>query len=81
MESNKQLAHLLQRLHDAGVPEDVGANVIYNPVVQIAFNQVLNELEIMKQQHDETCKDLYHAALGVEKHIASPKEEPPMQSP
>ncbi|KAG5352396.1 hypothetical protein C0989_002485 [Termitomyces sp. Mn162] len=30
---HEQLAHLLQWLHKAGVPEDVGADILNNPVV------------------------------------------------
>ena len=43
VESNEQLACLLQCLHNAGVLEDIGIDVLQDPVVQIAFNQVLNE--------------------------------------
>ena len=73
MESDEQLAHLLQHLHNTGVPEDIRINVLKDPVVQIAFNQVLNELEIMKKQCDEAHKDLYCAALEVWKITASPE--------
>ena len=43
VESNEQLACLLQHLQNAGVLEDIGIDVLQDPVVQIAFNQVLNE--------------------------------------
>ena len=59
VESNKQLAHLLQCLHDAGVLDDIGTDILQDPVVQIAFNQVLSELDIVTTQQDEAHKDLY----------------------
>ena len=62
--SNEQMACLLQCLHNAGVPEDVGLDVLQDPVVQIAFTQVLNKLDIVTTQINEACKDLYQMALG-----------------
>ena len=59
MESNKQLAHLLQWLYNAGVLEDVRTDILQDPVVQIAFNQVLNKLDIVTTQRDEAYKDLF----------------------
>ena len=75
--SDKQMAHLLQCLHNAGVPEDIGLDVLQDPVVQIVFNQVLNELDIVTTQRNEACKDLYQTAMGRGKQIASPAEELP----
>ncbi|KAG5349614.1 hypothetical protein C0989_002743 [Termitomyces sp. Mn162] len=45
--ADEQLALLFQQLHKAGVPEDVGADVLKNSVVQLALAQVLNELDIV----------------------------------
>ncbi|KAG5338555.1 hypothetical protein C0989_007059 [Termitomyces sp. Mn162] len=39
--ADEQLAHLLQWLHKARVPEDIGADVLDNPVVQIVMRNVL----------------------------------------
>ena len=47
VESNKQLACVLQHLHNAGVPKDVEINILQDSVVQIAFKQVLNEFDII----------------------------------
>ncbi|KAG5353041.1 hypothetical protein C0989_010847 [Termitomyces sp. Mn162] len=44
---DEQLAHLLQQLHKARVPENIGADVFDNSVVQLALAQVLNELDIV----------------------------------
>ena len=66
VESNKQLAHLLQCLHNAGVPEDVRINILQDLVVQIAFNQVLYELDIVTMQCNEACKNLYCMTMGRE---------------
>ncbi|KAG5351652.1 hypothetical protein C0989_005424 [Termitomyces sp. Mn162] len=35
--ADEQIAHLLQWLHEAGVLEDVRADVLNNPVVQLAL--------------------------------------------
>ncbi|KAG5348998.1 hypothetical protein C0989_006642 [Termitomyces sp. Mn162] len=45
---DEQIALLLQQLHKAGVPEDIGADILKNPVVQLALAQVLNELDIVQ---------------------------------
>ena len=45
--SNKQLACLLQHLYDVGVLKDVGTDILQDPIVQIAFTQVLNKLDIV----------------------------------
>ncbi|KAG5333137.1 hypothetical protein C0989_006257 [Termitomyces sp. Mn162] len=47
---DKQIAHLLQWLHKARVLEDIGADVLKNPVMQLALSQVLNELDIVQNQ-------------------------------
>lgn len=62
MEADKQLAHLLQQLHNAGVPEDIGIDILKSLMVQIALKQVLNELDLVKQQHNEAWKDFYKTA-------------------
>ncbi|KAG5335809.1 hypothetical protein C0989_000260 [Termitomyces sp. Mn162] len=49
---DEQIAHLLQQLHEAGVPEDIRADVLNSPVVQLALSQVLNELDIIHNQRD-----------------------------
>ena len=64
-------------MHNVGVLEDVGTNVWQDLVVQIAFNQVLNELDIVTTQRDEAHKDLYQAVMGKGKQTASPAEELP----
>ena len=64
-------------MHNADVLEDDGINVLQDPVVQIAFNQVLNKLDVVITQHDEACKDLYWVAMGKGKQTASPTEELP----
>ncbi|KNZ80343.1 hypothetical protein J132_06324 [Termitomyces sp. J132] len=46
---DEQIAHLLQWLHESRVPEDVGADILDNPVVQLALAQVLNELNVRKR--------------------------------
>ena len=50
-------------MHNAGVPKDIGLNILQDPVVQIAFNQVLNELDIVTTQCNEAHKDLYNAII------------------
>ncbi|KAG5352828.1 hypothetical protein C0989_000279 [Termitomyces sp. Mn162] len=42
---DEQIAHLLQQLHEARVPENIRADVLNNPVMQLALAQVLNEFE------------------------------------
>ncbi|KAG5349742.1 hypothetical protein C0989_002092 [Termitomyces sp. Mn162] len=44
---SEQLAYLLQQLHKARVPEDISADILNNPVVQLALAQVLNELDVV----------------------------------
>ncbi|KAG5350012.1 hypothetical protein C0989_000718 [Termitomyces sp. Mn162] len=56
---DEQIAHLLQWLHEARVPEDVGADILDNPVVQLALAQVLNELNVVQNQRDEAHVDLF----------------------
>ncbi|KAG5335749.1 hypothetical protein C0989_000472 [Termitomyces sp. Mn162] len=73
---DKQIAHLLQWLHEARVPEDVGANILENPVVQLALAQVLSELDVVQNQRDEAHADLFHSALGKGKQIATPSNPP-----
>ncbi|KNZ74059.1 hypothetical protein J132_08318 [Termitomyces sp. J132] len=51
--TDEQLTHLLQWLHEAGVLENIGADVLNNPVVQLALSQVLNELDVVPNQRDE----------------------------
>ena len=46
-ESNEQMTCLLQHLHNVGVLEDVGTNILQDSIVQIAFTQVLNKLDIV----------------------------------
>ena len=58
-------------------PEDIETDVLQDPVVQITFYQVLNELDIVTTQRDEAHKDLYQAAIGRGKQTASPTEELP----
>ncbi|KAG5352027.1 hypothetical protein C0989_004170 [Termitomyces sp. Mn162] len=67
---------LLQQLHKAGVPENVGADILKNPVVQLALVQVLNELDIVQNQGDKAWVDLFHSALGKGKHVASSPNPP-----
>ncbi|KAG5338732.1 hypothetical protein C0989_006396 [Termitomyces sp. Mn162] len=73
---DEQIAHLLQQLHEARVLEDVGADILDNPVVQLALSQVLSELDIICNQRDEAQMDLFHSASGKEKHVASPPQLP-----
>ncbi|KAG5338033.1 hypothetical protein C0989_008365 [Termitomyces sp. Mn162] len=73
---NEQPAHLLQWLHKARVPKDVGADILENPVVQLVPSQFLNELEIVQNQRDEAHTDLFCLALGKEKCIATPPNPP-----
>ncbi|KNZ76630.1 hypothetical protein J132_09375 [Termitomyces sp. J132] len=47
--ADEQLAHLFQWLHEARVPEDIGADILNNPVVQLTLSQVLDKLDIGKQ--------------------------------
>ncbi|KAG6889318.1 hypothetical protein C0995_001974, partial [Termitomyces sp. Mi166 len=77
--ADKQLAILLQCLHDARVLQEVDAGVLKNPVMQLAFTQVLNELNTMCQQKDEACADLFCQALEKEKRIAFPSQ--PLHKP
>ncbi|KAG5335701.1 hypothetical protein C0989_000613 [Termitomyces sp. Mn162] len=72
--TDEQIAHLLQQLHKAGVPEDVGADVLNNSIVQLALAQVLNKLDVVCNQRDKTQTDLFHSALGKEKCVAFPPE-------
>ena len=65
----------LQCLHDADVLEDVGIDVLQDPIVQIAFTQVLNELDIVMTQQDEAYKDLYCVTMRRGKQTASSAEE------
>ena len=69
------MACLLQCLNNTGVLEDVGPDVLQDLIVQIAFNQVLNELDVVTTQRDEACKDLYQTAMGRRKQIASSAKE------
>ncbi|KAG5339021.1 hypothetical protein C0989_005410 [Termitomyces sp. Mn162] len=73
---DEQITHLLQWLHEARVPEDVSANVLNNPVVQLALSQVLNELDVVQNQRDEAHVDLFHLALGKGKQIKTPLSPP-----
>ncbi|KNZ81368.1 hypothetical protein J132_01061 [Termitomyces sp. J132] len=73
---DEQLAHLLQQLHKAGVPEDIGADILNNSVVQLALSQVLNELDVVQNQRDEACMDLFCLALRKGKQIATPSNPP-----
>ena len=52
--SDEHIACLLQCLHNADVPEDVRTDVLQDPIVQIAFTQVLNELDIVTTQQDDS---------------------------
>ena len=45
--------------------------------MQIAFNQVLDEPDIVTMQCNEAYKDLYWAAMGKEKQTASLVKELP----
>ncbi|KAG5349454.1 hypothetical protein C0989_003849, partial [Termitomyces sp. Mn162] len=51
--ADEQIAHLLQQLHTARVPKDIGANLLNNPVVQSALSQVMNKLDIACNQRDK----------------------------
>ncbi|KNZ75058.1 hypothetical protein J132_05138 [Termitomyces sp. J132] len=44
--TDEQIAHLLQQLHKAKVPKNIGADIFNNPIVQLALAQVLNELDV-----------------------------------
>ncbi|KAG5337515.1 hypothetical protein C0989_009425 [Termitomyces sp. Mn162] len=57
--SDEQIAHLLQWLHDAGVPEEVGANVLENSVVQLTLFQVQNQLGTVRNQNNKAQSDLF----------------------
>ncbi|KAG5350373.1 hypothetical protein C0989_011313 [Termitomyces sp. Mn162] len=71
--THEQITHLLQQLYKAGVPEDISADVLKNPVVQLALAQVLNELDIVQNQRDE---DLFQLTLGKGKCVASLPDPP-----
>ncbi|KAG5337513.1 hypothetical protein C0989_009438 [Termitomyces sp. Mn162] len=73
---NEQLAHLLQQLYEAEVPEDVSADVLDYPVVQLALSQVLNKLDVVQNQRDEAHMDLFHSALGNKKWVVTPPNSP-----
>ncbi|KNZ78011.1 hypothetical protein J132_02654 [Termitomyces sp. J132] len=47
MKADEQITHLLQQLHNAGVSEDIEADILKDLVVQLALSQVLNELEVI----------------------------------
>ncbi|KAG5335209.1 hypothetical protein C0989_001860 [Termitomyces sp. Mn162] len=70
--TDEQLAHLLQWLHKARVLEDISADILNNPVVQLALSQVLNELDVVQNQRDEAHADLFHLAFGKGKQEATP---------
>ena len=70
MESDGQLVHLLQCLHNVGVLENIEISILEDLIVQ-----VLNKYEIVKQQCDEAYKGLY-SALRVRKQTASPEDKP-----
>ncbi|KAG5334149.1 hypothetical protein C0989_004290 [Termitomyces sp. Mn162] len=74
--ANEQIAHLLQQLHEAGVPEDVGADILDNPIFQLTLAQVLNELDVVQFQRDKACADLFHAVFRKGKRIATPPNSP-----
>ncbi|KAG6871841.1 hypothetical protein C0995_015855 [Termitomyces sp. Mi166 len=48
--ADEQLVILLQQLHNTEVLKEVDAEVLKKPIAQLAFTQVLNELDIMHQQ-------------------------------
>ncbi|KNZ71492.1 hypothetical protein J132_09585 [Termitomyces sp. J132] len=60
--TDEQIAHLFQWLCKAIVLEDIGADVLNNPIEQLALSQVLNKLDI--------------DALGKGKCVASPPQLP-----
>ncbi|KAG5338616.1 hypothetical protein C0989_006815 [Termitomyces sp. Mn162] len=74
--ADKQIFHLLQQLHNARVPEDVGADILEYPIVQLAVAQFLNELNLVRTQKDEAHLDLFHSALGKEQGVAFPPQVP-----
>ncbi|KAG5351151.1 hypothetical protein C0989_007721 [Termitomyces sp. Mn162] len=71
-----QSTHLLQWLHDAEVPENVGADVLENPIMQLALAQVLNKLYVARNQRDKAHSDLFCSALGKGKQVVSPPHLP-----
>ncbi|KNZ74178.1 hypothetical protein J132_07612 [Termitomyces sp. J132] len=74
--TDEQLAYLLQQLYKARVPKDIGADILNNPVVQLALSQVLNELNVVQNQRDEAHADLFYAALGKGKQVATSPNSP-----
>ncbi|KAG5332542.1 hypothetical protein C0989_006973, partial [Termitomyces sp. Mn162] len=73
---DEQIAHLLQQFHESRVPEDVGADIFNNLIVQLALAQVLNELDIVCNQRDEAQTDFFHLVLEKGKLHASPSQLP-----
>ncbi|KAG5335693.1 hypothetical protein C0989_000706 [Termitomyces sp. Mn162] len=62
--ANEQLTQLLEQLHNARVLEDIGVDVLENPVVQLALTQVLNQFDTVRSQRDKACSDLFQSALN-----------------
>ncbi|KAG5351897.1 hypothetical protein C0989_004618 [Termitomyces sp. Mn162] len=72
---DEQIAHLLQWLYEAGVPENIRADILNNSAVQLALAQVLNKLDIVCNQRNKAQTDLFHSALK-RKQVASPLQPP-----
>ncbi|KAG5334840.1 hypothetical protein C0989_002806 [Termitomyces sp. Mn162] len=72
MAADEQLTQLLQQLHRARVSENISADVLDNSVAQLALSQVLNELDVVQNQRDEAHVNLFCAALGKGKWVATP---------
>ncbi|KAG6914096.1 hypothetical protein DXG01_002453 [Tephrocybe rancida] len=74
---DEQVAILLQRMYNAGVPEHVTAVVLSEPLVQLAVAHLLDELELAHCQCDDTRSQLFQFSSSSWKQEASPPTTPP----
>ncbi|KAG6899666.1 hypothetical protein C0995_005258 [Termitomyces sp. Mi166 len=67
--ADEEVTSLLQHLHNAGVPEEVHDELLDSQLVQLAFIQLLDELDTTCQQHDK-------ASSGKNKRAMTPPTAP-----
>ncbi|KAG5732400.1 hypothetical protein E4T56_gene11337 [Termitomyces sp. T112] len=74
---DEQIAHLLQWLYEAGVPENIRADILNNSAVQLALAQVLNKLDIVASplQPSEAKKACMEPSVFVK---GSPTQRAPL---
>ncbi|KAG6900128.1 hypothetical protein C0995_004210 [Termitomyces sp. Mi166 len=66
--ADEEVTSLLQCFHNARVPEEIHDELLDSHLVQLAFIQLLNELDTTGQQHNEACAALFWQASGKSKN-------------